>query len=134
VIVGSEISRGLDVFELVPSAFITKNEIEAAKSVHLDYFNAQGQVKFVWPATVSLAGAYVDQLERSNGLSPAKIAEIRGTLADAEQKPASEKQKLLTQLATELAGDVAGAGDSAKVQTLAGVVRQLAAESSLAQR
>jgi hypothetical protein len=134
VIVGSEISRGLDVFELVPSAFITKNEIEAANSVHLDYFNAQGQVKFVWPATVSLAGAYVDQLERSNGLSPAKIAEIRGTLADAEQKPASEKQKLLTQLATELAGDVAGAGDSAKVQTLAGVVRQLAAESSLAQR
>jgi hypothetical protein len=134
VIVGSEISRGLDIFELVPSGFISKNEIEAAKSVHLDYFNTQGQVKFTWPATVSLAGAYVDQLERSRGLAPARIAEIRRELADVEQRPESERQRLLAQLATELSGDVAEAGDTAKVRTLAGVVRQLSAGQSLAQR
>ena len=65
-IVGSEISRGLDIFELKPSGFISQNEIDAAKSVHLDYFNTQGQVKFTWPKTYSLARAYLDQLERSN--------------------------------------------------------------------
>ncbi|HEV7757354.1 MAG TPA: hypothetical protein VGO78_00125, partial [Acidimicrobiales bacterium] len=37
VIVSSEISRGLDVFSLTPSGFISQNELDAAKSVHLDY-------------------------------------------------------------------------------------------------
>ena len=36
----------------VPSAFISQNEIDAAKTVHFDYLNAQGQPKFVWPAIV----------------------------------------------------------------------------------
>ena len=68
-IVSSEIARGLDIFELTPSAFISQNEIDAAKTVHLDYLNAQGQPKFVWPPSFALARAYVDQLERSSGLS-----------------------------------------------------------------
>ena len=51
VIVSSEIARGLDIFELTPSAFISQNEIDAAKTVHLDYLNTQGQPKFVWPAS-----------------------------------------------------------------------------------
>ena len=33
VIVSSEIARGLDIFELTPSAFISQNEIDAAKTV-----------------------------------------------------------------------------------------------------
>ena len=45
----SEIARGLDVFELTPSACLSQNEIDAAKLVHLDYFNAQGQTNFGWP-------------------------------------------------------------------------------------
>ena len=48
-IVSSEIARGLDIFELTPSAFISQNEIDAAKTVQFDYLNAQGQPKFVWP-------------------------------------------------------------------------------------
>jgi hypothetical protein len=32
-IVSSEIARGLDVAELVPSEFVTQNEIDAAKTV-----------------------------------------------------------------------------------------------------
>jgi hypothetical protein len=48
VIVSSEISRGLDIFELVPSAFISANEIAAAKTVRWDELNTQGQPKIVF--------------------------------------------------------------------------------------
>ena len=65
VIVSSEIARGLDIFELTPSGFISQNEIDAAKTVHFDYLNTQGQPKLVWPASFALARAYLDQLERS---------------------------------------------------------------------
>ncbi|HEV2085332.1 MAG TPA: hypothetical protein VGR09_09630 [Gemmatimonadales bacterium] len=134
VIVGSEISRGLDIFELKPSGFISQNEIDAAKSVHLDYFNTQGQVKLVWPATFSLARAYLDQLERSKGLDAGKISAVRETLTGAEKASGTKRQEALTQLATRLDGDVAGAGDAAKVRTLAVVVRQLATAPRLARQ
>jgi LVIVD repeat len=132
VIVGSEISRGLDIFELQPSGFITQNEIDAAKSVKLDYFNTQGQVKFSWPATYSLARAYLDQLERSNGMDAGKIADARAQLARAEKAGGPERQQTLTQLVSRLETAVKGAGDAAKVQLLAGAVRQLATSPSLA--
>ncbi|MBS1241297.1 MAG: repeat-containing protein, partial [Gemmatimonadetes bacterium] len=61
VIVSSEIARGLDILELQPSQFLSQNEIDAARTVHFDYLNAQGQPKFVWPASFSLARAYLDQ-------------------------------------------------------------------------
>src|SRR5205085_4867025 len=83
-IVGSEISRGLDIFELKPSAFISQNEIDAAKLVHFDYYNTQGQQPFVWPPSFALARAYVDQLERSGGLAASSIASTRTALANAE--------------------------------------------------
>ena len=134
VIVGSEIARGLDIFELKPSGFLTQNEIDAAKSVHLDYFNAQGQVKFTWPKTFSLARAYVDQLERANPANGRKIAEYRNALDRAEKAPEAERRKVLTELATRLESEASGAGDAAKVQTLAGTVRDLASASHLAQR
>jgi hypothetical protein len=57
VIVSSEISRGLDIFALTPSSLISQNEIDAAKSVHFDYLNTQGQPKLVWPPTFALARA-----------------------------------------------------------------------------
>jgi hypothetical protein len=133
VIVGSEISRGLDIFELKPSAFISQNEIDAAKSVHLNYLNTQGQPKLVWPATFSLARSYLDQLERSKGLDSGKISSTRQALSNAEKAPATKRQEALTQLATQLNGDVSGAGDPAKVRTLAGVVRELATGQRLAQ-
>jgi hypothetical protein len=123
-IYGSEMARGLDVFELVPSAFISENEIEAAKSVHLDRFNVQGQVKFEWPATVSLARAYLDQLERGKGMEAGEIAAARQVLADAEQAPDAERREGLTELASRLEGAAKG-GVAGKVRTLAGVVREL---------
>jgi hypothetical protein len=131
-IYGSEISRGLDVLELQPSGFLTQNEIDAAKSVKLDYFNTQGQVKLSWPATYSLARAYLDQLERSGGMEAGAIADVRSGLARAEKAAGSEQQQTLTQLVSRLETAVSGAGDAAKVQLLAGAVKQLASSPSLA--
>jgi hypothetical protein len=133
-IYGSEILRGLDVFELKPSGFISQNEIDAAKSVHLDYFNTQGQVKFTWPKTYSLARAYLDQLERSNGMDRGKIAAAREQLARAEKASGTKQQEALTRLVSRLEADVTGAGDTAKVRMLAQVVGGLSAGSGLAQR
>jgi len=129
VMVSSEISRGLDLFELTPSAFVSQNEIDAAKTVHFDYLNTQGQPKLVWPPSFSLARAYVDQLERSNGLSADRISAVRSALASAERASGAPRGDALTQLATELDGDASGAGDGAKVRLLAGAVRELAATS-----
>ncbi|HEU5304636.1 MAG TPA: hypothetical protein VFU40_08335, partial [Gemmatimonadales bacterium] len=134
VIVSSEIARGLDIFELTPSGFISENELAAAKSVHLDYLNVQGQPKLVWPATFSLPRAYLDQLERSKGLEAARIAEIRGTLKSAERSSDTERRKALSDLATKLDGEVSGAADSAKVRMLADAVRELATAPRLANR
>jgi hypothetical protein len=126
VIVSSEIARGLDIFELTPSAFITKNELDAAKSVHLDYLNVQGQPKFVWPSTFSLARAYLDQLERSRGLDPAQITSVRSALASAEQASGPARREALSALAGQLGGLAQRSGDAAKVQLLATVVNDMA--------
>ncbi|MFL5525651.1 MAG: LVIVD repeat-containing protein [Gemmatimonadaceae bacterium] len=126
VIVSSEITRGLDIFELAPSAFISQNEIDAAKTVHFDYYNTQGQQPFVWPTTFALARAYVDQLERSNGLASGRISAVRKALATAESGSASQRQSTLTAVASQLDADANGSSDAAKVRTLAATVRKLA--------
>src|SRR5690349_10082078 len=128
VMVSSEISRGLDIFELSPSGLLSQNEIDAAKSVHLEYLNTQGQPKFVWPASFSLSRAYVDQLERSGGLSASRIAAVRQSLANAEKSSGSQRSGTLSQLASQLDGDANGSSDAAKVRTLAASVRDLASK------
>ncbi|HET9683995.1 MAG TPA: hypothetical protein VFP15_07830, partial [Gemmatimonadaceae bacterium] len=102
VIVSSEISRGLDIVELKPSAFISQNELDAAKSVHLDYLNTQGQPHFTWAPTFSLARAYVDQLERSGGLAAGRIENVREALSRAEAASGSARKRALSQLASSL--------------------------------
>jgi hypothetical protein len=127
VMVSSEISRGLDIMELTPSGFISQNEIDAAKTVHYDYLNAQGQPKMVWPASFALARSYVDQLERSNGLAAARLADVRTELKSAESAMGAKRGAALKHLATHLDKDAASASDSAKVKMLAGAVRDLGA-------
>jgi hypothetical protein len=133
-IVGSEMARGLDIFELTPSAFISENEIAAAKTVKFDYLNTQGQQKFVWPATVSLARAYLDQLERSKGLNSGKLAEVRAALAAAEKSSASERGFVLSRVVKELEAETGRSSDAAKLQILAGTIRELAESPSMATR
>jgi hypothetical protein len=126
VIVSSEISRGLDILELTPSGFVSQNEIDAAKSVRFDYLNAQGQPKLAWPPTFALARAYVDQLERSNGLAGDRLSAARQALAAAERASGAARRDALTRLATQLDGDAGASTDAAKVRLLAGAVRELA--------
>ena len=121
----SEIGRGLDVFELLPSGFITQNELDAAKTVHFDYLNVQGQQKFVWPATFVLARAYVDQLKRSNGLPDARRATIMTALDNAEKAKGAARKTALTLLATQIDADASGSSDAAKVRMLSGTVKDL---------
>ncbi|HUF89916.1 MAG TPA: hypothetical protein VMR66_08035 [Gemmatimonadota bacterium] len=130
VMVSSEIARGLDILELVPSEHLTQNEIDAAKSVRLEYLNVQGQPQLVWPTSFALARAYLDQLERSQGLAAARIAAARQALAAAEGASGADRRAALSVLATELESAAQGAGDPEKVRTLTAAVRDLAGAES----
>ena len=122
----SIISRGLDVFELVPSGFLTRNEIEAAKLVHFDYLNVQGQPKLSWPPSFFVARALVDQLTRSKGLSADRLTAIRSALGSAEQASGAARRESLTRLADDLGNEANGSSDSRRVRMLADAVRELA--------
>ncbi|HXY29892.1 MAG TPA: hypothetical protein VEI06_04215 [Gemmatimonadaceae bacterium] len=125
-IVSSEIARGLDIFELLPSGFISQNEINAAKTVHLTYLNVQGQPKIVWPPSFALARSYLDQLERSNGLPSDKISAARKGLSQAETKEGPARRTALAQVANDLQSSATSATDAAKVQKAADAVKDLA--------
>jgi hypothetical protein len=125
VLVSSEIARGLDIFELLPSGLITQNELDAAKTVTMDYWNTQEQRRFTWPPSFALAKAYVDQLERSKGLAATRLEETRRALAAAEAASGAQRRTMLTQLATQLTADAAGSSDQAKVRLLATAVTDL---------
>ncbi|HEV8446197.1 MAG TPA: hypothetical protein VGQ44_05235 [Gemmatimonadaceae bacterium] len=126
VIVSSEIARGLDVLELTPNPLLTQNELDAAKTAHVDYLNVQGQPRYSWPASFAVARAYVDQLDRSKGLSDARISAVRQALSSAESASGSARNSALSQLASQLDADASGSRDSGKVRTLAAAVRDLA--------
>jgi hypothetical protein len=83
-IVSSEIARGMDVAELVPSQYLTQNEIDAAKTVKWEQLNAQGQPKISWPPSFPLAKAYTDQLERK-GCAAGAVTALRTQISAAEK-------------------------------------------------
>src|SRR5262249_38853047 len=112
----SEIGRGLDIFELQPSEYLTKNEIDAAASVHFDTFNPQDQPKIVWPATFALPRAYLDQLERNKALSEDRIGQTRKALDAAEKASGAARRSALTKAAAALEPSAAKSGDPAKVR------------------
>ncbi|HEX9564827.1 MAG TPA: hypothetical protein VF981_12675 [Gemmatimonadaceae bacterium] len=124
-IVSSEIARGLDVAELVPSQFLTQNEIDAAMTVRWTHLNAQGQPKIEWPPTFALARAFVDQLERGRCLSASRIADVRRSLLDAERASAAPRSQLLRSLSSQLERDVAGSCDQPRVRMLRKAVTDL---------
>jgi hypothetical protein len=84
-IYGSEIARGLDVFELTPTKFLTQNEIDAAKTVRMSEWNVQNQQKIEWPSKLIVAKAYLDQLARSQALSADRIANVKKAVEKAEK-------------------------------------------------
>jgi hypothetical protein len=122
----SEISRGLDVLELVPSGFISRNEIDAANTVRFEYLNAQEQPQMVWPPSFPLARAYLDQLDRGKGLNATRIGAVRTELSQAESLSGTARRDALSRLATQLHADASGAVDAPKVHLLASAVGELA--------
>ena len=85
-IYGSEIARGIDVFRLLPSEYLTKNEITAATLVKIDELNVQQQKKVSWPADPIVARAYLDQLARSKAMDAARVAAIEKALDKKDRK------------------------------------------------
>ncbi|MDF1766174.1 MAG: DUF305 domain-containing protein [Gammaproteobacteria bacterium] len=85
LIYGTEIARGFDVLELLPSDELSENEIAAASLRSTGgTFNAQRQQQHVWPAEPVVALAYRDQLVRSGVLSSSRSEELSAALADAQ--------------------------------------------------
>ena len=125
-IISSEIARGLDIFQLLPSDELSANEIEAAKLVHVPQFNAQMQEPFVWPASIHVVRSYVDQLVRGKGLAADKLTALSRDLDAAERRTGAAQKAALTRLATQLDGDAKTARDADRVRALAAAIRRLA--------
>jgi hypothetical protein len=131
-IYGSEIARGLDVFQLTPTKFLTQNEIDAARTVQLADLNVQDQAKIEWPAKLVVAKAYVDQLSRSQALSTRRIAKLRKTINRAETSHMNKNSMAkLDGMAPSLEKSAATAktpADSARMRALADVLKHPSAE------
>lgn len=127
-IYASEIARGLDIFELTPTKLLTQNEIDAAKTVRAGALNVQSQEKIEWPQQLSVAKAYVDQLERSGALPTDQIASLRQAIGSAESSHKKQKENAkLKSFAPSLEKTAAvsrNAADSKRLLALADILKQ----------
>jgi len=130
---GTETVRGIDVLSLVPSEYLTENEIAAAVLADQGArFNPQQQFRVRWPAEPVVARAYLDQLERSESIEDSTVAEMTSALERAATRLGNggRDEKLaarLESLAAELEGDE-GEGVTARRRAgLAGTLGGIAA-------
>jgi hypothetical protein len=134
-IYASEIARGLDVFRLKASEYLSQNEIAVATLVRSTEFNPQEQTRTVWPATSLVARAYLDQLARSNALTPERIRAINASLDRADRARPGQQAGALTNelegLATTLArdADAAEGADAGRLRALSAIVKTHAARA-----
>ena len=115
-IYGAEIARGIDVFRLKPSEFLSQNEIDAAMQFRLQEFNSQNQPKVAWQPTSAVARSYIDQLNRSKSIT-------------------AERSKAITEVLSKVDGLRTGKEGNAKasldaLETLAGQVESDSAKAS----
>ncbi len=130
-IYGTETMRGLDVLALLPSEYLSENEVAAAVLADQgERFNPQQQFPVTWPADPVVARAYIDQLERSNSLSDALAADLAAALDQAENGTRDKKlERELKSLAKAVKKD-SGEGITAKrraglAETLNGIAAGL---------
>jgi hypothetical protein len=128
-IYSSEMARGLDILELVPSDKLSANEIAAAKLVRMNEYNPQSQPKITWPAAFPVVRSFLDQLVRDNGLAAARTTAIGNALNAAERQSGAARGRALTALATEVDKDASGAKDAAKVRAMSEAIKALASAS-----
>jgi uncharacterized protein (DUF305 family) len=126
-IYGTEIARGMDVLALVPSEYLSENEVAAASLAdHGELFNPQQQFPVSWPAEPVIARAYMDQLERSNSLSGSLMADLNSALdrSDAQLESGGRDADLAADL-TSLAANVGEDGDAATSKRKAALAETL---------
>jgi hypothetical protein len=128
-IYSSEMARGLDILELLPTDKLSANELAAAKLVRFTDYNPQSQPKIVWPAAFPVVRSYLDQLVRGNGLSAARTTAISSALTAAEKQRGAARAKSLNTLATQVDADVKGAQDAERVRAMSAAIKALAAAS-----
>ena len=129
MIYSSELDRGFDIYELTPSAQLSKNEIAAAKLVTMKEYNPQSQPKLVWPAAFPVVRSYLDQLVRNDGLAADRTTAVSAALDAAEKKSGARRSAALTALAKKVDGYASGAKDAARVRMMSDANNQLAAAS-----
>lgn len=123
----SELDRGMDVYELLPSAHLSKNELAAAKLVQFTEYNPQSQPKMTWPPAFVVVRSYLDQLVRGSGLAAERTTAIDQALTAAEAKTGAARASALRSLAVQVDADAKSAKDAARVRTMASEIRRLAA-------
>jgi uncharacterized protein (DUF305 family) len=133
-IYGTEILRGIDVFALKPSEYLSENEIAAALIADEgNVFNPQQQTRVTWPLLPVVAKAHVDQLERTGSMSDEQVAELRAALnrADEHIQGGGRDRKLARELKSLAKGldnggdDVAARQRASLVQTLNSIAASL---------
>jgi len=123
---GAEIARGIDVFRLLPSEYLSRNEIDAATQVRFEVFNAQQQPRVTWPATFVVVRAYLDQLTRSRGPQDERIATLKSAIDRADRRnPSARDLEHLDTLATQLERDASAATgrDTDRMRALASTIK-----------
>ena len=134
-IYGTEIARGLDVFALEPSEFLTASEIAAAELANQgEVFNPQQQHPVSWPAEPVVARAYIDQLLRSGAMDEAASAPLTTALeAAASALAGGDRDRKLARALRRLAKDLSGPREAsatarrqrALARTLKGIAKRL---------
>ncbi len=122
-IYGAEIARGIDIFQLTPSEFLTQNEIDAAKLVRFQEFNSQNQPRYVWPPSFVVAKAYLDQLDRAKTIDGARSKTLRAALDQGDKRQKATYDEL-ERMAAELTRDAAApnAPDATRYKALADAI------------
>jgi hypothetical protein len=136
---GSEIARGLDVFELTPSEFLSQNEIDAAKLATREGCGAPGdlnpqcQPHYVWPNSFVVARAYLDQLTRAKAITQERADALGAAMKDVEASSGAARNAAKTKLeslAADLTKDAAAAPgiNAARMRACVSVIQKRAAE------
>ncbi len=128
---GSEISRGMDIFKLLPTQALSQNEIDAATQWRVTEFNAQNQPLVKFQPTTAVAKSYLDQLNRSKSISAERAKAVTDGLAKVDELRTGKERSAaatldgLDAVAAQLAADAktAKGRDAMRLQALADTLK-----------
>ncbi len=130
-IYGAEIARGIDVFRLLPSEYLTQNEIDAADAGALRGVQRAAPAEATCGRRASSSRkAYLDQLTRSNGIPAARLNAVKSAIDRADRNnPDRAAVAQLDTIASQLEQDAATASgrDADRLRALAATIKGRAA-------